>query len=89
MSQNTQTKEKRTLKQELSYLKDKRVRAYCINCISQYLLPLFGMYSCTTFMTTRLGYSAMLVATLSLVANGIGMVMGFVSRPPAAVGQSE
>lgn len=81
MSQNTQTKEKRTLKQELSYLKDKRVRAYCINCISQYLLPLFGMYSCTTFMTTRLGYSAMLVATLSLVANGIGMVMGFVVGP--------
>lgn len=81
MSENTQTKEKRTFKQEFSYLKDKRVRAYCINCISQYLLPLFGMYSCTTFMTTRLGYSAMLVASLALIANGIGTAMGFIVGP--------
>lgn len=49
MSQNEQAKEKRTFKQELSYLKDNRVRAYCINCISQYLLPLFGMYSCQPY----------------------------------------
>ena len=81
MSQNEQAKEKRTFKQELSYLKDNRVRAYCINCISQYLLPLFGMYSCTTFMTTRLGYYAMMVASLALIANGIGMVMGFIVGP--------
>lgn len=81
MSQNTKAKEKRTLKQELFYLKDKRVRAYCINCISQYLLPMTGMYSCTTFMTTRLGYSATLVASLSLVASAIGMAMGFIVGP--------
>lgn len=81
MSQTAQPKEKRTFKQELLFLKDKRIRAYCINCISQYLLPLFGMYSCTSFMTTRLGFSAILVATLALIGNGIGIAMGFIVGP--------
>ena len=80
MSQNAQTK-KRTFKQELLFLKDKRIRADCINCISQYLLPLLAMYSCTSFMTTRLGFSAMLVATLALFGNGIGIAMGFIVGP--------